>query len=305
MADLLRIILGGSPVPSSVIKYGSVTSKQGGKYAEAQILSSDSGGSKGTEPADDPPIWSAVQERKSDDNKRAYVQGHLLNHNVHGPGKRFNMTPITYSANAEHKEGIEKEIKERILDNDEVVSYKVTAEYGDHPESADYKRLSSKPEADRTADEKWQLQVLEADRQLAIRFVFDARTLKQGADGKWEPDKDIKYSPVENTIPTKAPGPGGRVVEKRLYRLSINNPGGSEAEKKEALLKLEGMGDKRAGALAAKLGGGKSYRSWAELIDDKDVPGVTEALVERWKAATNEAGERLVYFSGETIWKED
>lgn len=305
MADLLRTILGGAPVPPSIIKYGSVTSKQGGKYAEAQILSQDGGGSKGSEPADDPPIWSAVQDRKSDENKRAYVQGHLLNHNVHGPGKRFNMTPITYSANAKHKEGIEKDIKERILDNAEVVYYKVTAEYGDHPDSADYKNLKDKPEASRTTDEKWQLQAMETDRELATNFVFDAHTLEQGEKGKWEPGKDIKYPHVENKIPTKAPGPGGNVAEKHLYRLSINTPGGTLEEKKEALLKLEGMGDKRAGDLAAKLDKGKTYRSWAELIEDKDILGVTEALVDKWKAATNEVdGKRLVYFSGDTIWKE-
>jgi hypothetical protein len=65
----------------------------------------------------------------NDENKRAYVQGHLLNHNVYGPGKRFNMTPITYHANDEHKRGIEKDIKDLVLYNStpEVVYYQITA----------------------------------------------------------------------------------------------------------------------------------------------------------------------------------
>lgn len=40
-----------------------------------------------------------------------YIKGHLLNHNVGGPGKDFNMFPITASANKAHLMAIETTVK--------------------------------------------------------------------------------------------------------------------------------------------------------------------------------------------------
>ncbi|MCI0489628.1 MAG: DNA/RNA non-specific endonuclease, partial [Blastocatellia bacterium] len=299
--ELLEIMLGAAAPPPSIINYGAVTAEQGGTRAEAKVLSQDSGGSKGSEPADDPPIWQAVQHRKSDDNKRAYVQGHLLNHNVHGPGKRFNMAPITYTANAEHKNGIEEEIKKRVLVQNEVAYYKITAVYGTHPTSPDYTKLTSKAASTLTPDEQIQLRAMEADRKLPLRFEFDAHTLKND-NGKWIEDKKISYAPVENEIPKKAPGPGGTVHVERLERLSINNPVGGSHTAEEALLHLENIGGVRAAALLAELTKRK-FTSWTEVVARK-IPGVTDDLIEKWQDQTVPGtSQRLVYFHGETIWK--
>ena len=40
-----------------------------------------------------------------------YIKGHLLNHNIGGPGKRFNMFPITASANKTHLTAVETTVK--------------------------------------------------------------------------------------------------------------------------------------------------------------------------------------------------
>ncbi|MEJ7679329.1 MAG: hypothetical protein WKG06_16020 [Segetibacter sp.] len=41
-----------------------------------------------------------------------YVAGHLLNHNLHGPGYTWqNLTPLTQTANGEHVRRIEKNLK--------------------------------------------------------------------------------------------------------------------------------------------------------------------------------------------------
>lgn len=193
-------------VPASIIKYGPLTAEQGGTKAEATILSKNSGGSRGTTPRDNPPIWTAVKHRKSDENKRAYVQGHLLNHNVHGPGKRFNMTPITYKANSEHKVGIEKEIKSLVNDknNPTVVYYKVTVEYKGHPDSPDFKALKAIPINQRTKKQIKQLAMMKADRKLATQFSFIARTLVF-KNNIYVKGKSISYSPVKNEIPKKKP----------------------------------------------------------------------------------------------------
>ena len=204
-AELIKVLSGATALPPSVIRYGALTAEQGGMEAEAKILSKDSGGSKGTTPRDKPPIWTAVKKRKSDSNKRAYVQGHLLNHNVHGPGKRFNMTPITYAANSDHKNGIEKRIKELVLDKTDpkVVYYKVTAKYRGHPDSADYTELKNEP--NRTSKQQKELDMMEADRKLASQFEFVAHILNP-KDGKYtEKGTPISFPPVQNVIPKSKP----------------------------------------------------------------------------------------------------
>jgi len=54
-----------------------------------------------------------------------YIKGHLLNHNIGGPGKDFNMFPITGSANGEHLRAVEKDVKSWVLGGDKV-DYEVT-----------------------------------------------------------------------------------------------------------------------------------------------------------------------------------
>ena len=301
MAGYLEIMLSGTAVPPSIITYKTVVSGGGGQGVEAKILSTDAAGSKGSEPADDPPIWQAVHNRMNDENKRAYVQGHLLNHNVHGPGKRFNMTPITYKANDEHKRGIEQDIKEFVLDKKQVVYYQTTATYGDHPKSPDYIRLSSLAPANRSPLENDQLRTMEADRKLCTQLSFVAHTLKP-AGTNWTADKTITHGPVKNVIPQKAPGPGGAVSVAQLQRLSINNPESPKANKsgKDALLRLPNIGSARADAILAERGK-RSFKSWDDVVDR--VAGVTRELVDQWAQQKTPGGDRLVYFQGETIWK--
>nr|WP_294860582.1 DUF4157 domain-containing protein [uncultured Fluviicola sp.] len=51
---------------------------------------------------------------------KKYIKGHLLNHNIGGPGKDFNMYPITASANKAHLMGIETQVKNWVSSGDTV-----------------------------------------------------------------------------------------------------------------------------------------------------------------------------------------
>lgn len=53
-----------------------------------------------------------------------YIKGHLLNHNIGGPGKSFNMFPITASANKTHLTAVEKTVKDWV-GKGKTVDYKV------------------------------------------------------------------------------------------------------------------------------------------------------------------------------------
>ena len=90
------------------------------------------------------------------------MQGHLLNH-VHGPRVSTKFS-ITYTANSDHKLGIEEKMKTLVLMKKKAVYYKIHAVYGAHPDSPAFLQLKNKSEAERTDLETGQLKLMEADR---------------------------------------------------------------------------------------------------------------------------------------------
>jgi hypothetical protein len=101
-----------------------------GKEMIAEPLSMIPGNTVGSEPSEVSNLWQAVNKRSG-----KYVQGHLLNHNVHGPGISKNLTPLERTFNSNIMEGkIERKVKEWVFNTRMVVSYKVNVEYGNHDE---------------------------------------------------------------------------------------------------------------------------------------------------------------------------
>jgi len=77
----------------------------------------------GTKVDDWPPWWSAVAPTGS-----FWVQGHLLNHNLGGPGEARNLTPITKRANSRHNAWVE-EIAKGAARTGKMIDYKVLPTY--------------------------------------------------------------------------------------------------------------------------------------------------------------------------------
>ena len=71
--------------PPSQIKYTGKQMWNGdfdGKTMKAKV-SINPGGSSGSVPQEESKLWNAVSARKG-----SYVRGHLLNHQLHGPGEK-------------------------------------------------------------------------------------------------------------------------------------------------------------------------------------------------------------------------
>ena len=115
--------------PPSVIEYGPLTAEGGGNWMSATVLSRKN--RKGSRPQDKPTIWLKARRRAND----FYVQGHLLNEDLGGPGRAYNLTPISnHKANTDHHTYVESKIKPLVLQSPyHVIRYNVTAIYGTHP----------------------------------------------------------------------------------------------------------------------------------------------------------------------------
>jgi len=157
-------------VPVSNIKYAAPGKLGEGTNMTASILTEKHPPGSGVD--DDPEIWSGLGSLIK---TKHYVQGHLLNHKLGGEGKRFNLTPINRTANANHLNQVEKHVKRWVDKEKWAASYVVTPVYGTQPETAEYKRLKglkrpSRGDADRLGECK-------AERRLATRFDYRAAIL--------------------------------------------------------------------------------------------------------------------------------
>lgn len=88
-----------------------------GRGMRVQIVHTVPPGGTGTGAASGHVSWQALRKRKaiSTTGKPLYVQGHLLNHLLGGPGENFsNLTPLVGSANGEFERDAESYIKNRL-----------------------------------------------------------------------------------------------------------------------------------------------------------------------------------------------
>ena len=123
-ADESDLLVKTKVVPTSGAKADTV---------EANPLTYLPGNTVGTPPKQDPPGWShAVNiDTDPDTNKRRshWVRGHLLNENLHGPGERWNLVPITQQLNSEMKGSSERDAKKAIATKGNVIYYKAAVTF--------------------------------------------------------------------------------------------------------------------------------------------------------------------------------
>ena len=73
--------------------------------------------------------WPSWWAKNAPKDNQYWVRGHLLNHNVGGPGEKRNLTPITKKANSAHHSTVEKVIKLANETGGNSIIYEVTAVY--------------------------------------------------------------------------------------------------------------------------------------------------------------------------------
>jgi len=194
-------------LPASVIKYDEPRSDGGAIKMTASILSKHH--PKGTPVQDkDTPIWADLTP-KMYHPRGPYVQGHLLNRNLGGEGRRFNLSPITNSANQKHLNDIEDTLKTMVDKprKSKVVRYMVEAIYprsisaSKHPVSKRYQTLLDMPKSQMTDKQEKEKAMYDAEQRLCHRFEYEAWELKQNPDsGEWVDDKEIKKGHVDNNL---------------------------------------------------------------------------------------------------------
>lgn len=119
--------LSAENIESEKPDYSAPDSKLGGVEMTAHFLTPKH--LEGSRVTVKPPIMNEIQKKR--DGTRLYVQGHLLNRLLGGPGNDIkNLTPLTYKANGDHERDAESEVKSLVHGNPkQAVFYQVKVIY--------------------------------------------------------------------------------------------------------------------------------------------------------------------------------
>src|SRR5262249_47751174 len=108
-----------------------------GSFMDAYLYDDDK--PQGSAPSVRPSWWAAMMADPGTDKawvSNNVVQGHLLNHNLGGPGDDMrNLTPFAKSTNSQHHSYVEKAAKE-IKARGNILHYTVSVDYSKSPPSA-------------------------------------------------------------------------------------------------------------------------------------------------------------------------
>lgn len=242
--EIVRLLssVGLSAVPASVITFGKTTilGDTVGVKMTANPLSINPGGHVGSQPFEYSNLFKAVNQRGD-----TYVEGHLLNHHVHGPGAKENLIPITRSANTTMESQAESTVKKAVLSENKIVKYVVEAGFGQSTRRN-----------------------IPAEAELPTQLVMNAVELEAQGDS-WVPGPNVLLNnvPIENRLPPD--------TDAGLIRVEVNLSKASAAD----MQNIPGIGPtlaERIVSLRTSLGG--RFRSYDQL---SAADGIGEKTVER------------------------
>ena len=255
-------------------------------------------GKPGSEPTvSNNPYWQRLRRRKQG-NRTYYVRGHLINHNVHGPGNTWeNLTPITQEANRRHEREVESKVKQAV-DQGQTLSYEVKAEYGRRVNTS----LLSAIERDVRADARTKAlrkDIVEAEQALPLRLVCTVKRKQGQGYENWISNYPIPNAPAQDS-PDDYQVEEGPALRYRLLRLNLSQPvpegfqGDARQVALEAYTQLPNIGPQRAAVLfemRARLLGPEQTR---EALTQR---GISVNYMDAWQSAAFE-----VSYTGATRW---
>ncbi|WCT10371.1 eCIS core domain-containing protein [Mucilaginibacter jinjuensis] len=218
---------GNEIVPPTHVDWAPATVLGGpvGHVMTAQPLSFNPGPYSGSEPSSSgaTELWEKVKVRQG-----SYVQGHLLNHHVHGSGGlKENLVPIRGPFNTQMETNVETVVKNRVIGNKEVLYYRVEAVFGGQPNRVnvpeegllptqllfDVKTMRKKAGATGATGTDWEIDpasanlaagwatrdhVLDPDSPPAVAAMLDAATLLANATTELGTTPSLTYSQFKN-----------------------------------------------------------------------------------------------------------
>lgn len=172
------------PTNLSGDNYGNNSGNTEGKYVKADPLSINTM-TAGSKPSKDGRLMKSIRTRAGKHSK-SYVQMHLLNDLVFGPGQLWNMTPGPKQSNSDMEKKIETPLKSAVLGKGLMIQFEATVNYKSDPMAASLKDIQQAPD-------KYRFNTITFK---AKEYVYDH------AASKWQlgPAQDSDVKAINGTI---------------------------------------------------------------------------------------------------------
>jgi hypothetical protein len=143
--------------------------------------------------------YDKLNARRTSSGASYYIRGHLLNHNIGGPGSWDNMVPLSRTGNSSHESSVENQVK-AAFDAGAVIEYKVvpsSQKYNSGKSSLISAIDSSNDDGPTKATKK---QIVEAESNVPKSLDTEAYTMKKTRNNNFERDRKIVKKKVDNPV---------------------------------------------------------------------------------------------------------
>ena len=283
-AKFMSFTATGKPSPPI---YGPTTNQFGSSASVVRMTKSIP---KGSAPSKSGGPWNILAKRGGN-NSSYYVRGHLLNHNIGGPGNTWqNLTPLTQEANNRaddsHLRGFEADVKQAVLHapTPRAVHFVCVANYGRGARESDAQKFEdpADPQYARLgkADAETVAKIIRAEVHVPLSVDCRAREL----DATGRPGTEVWSHKVDNDIKTgldKYTVWDGASTKKDPFKVNTD----SDTVIEDLILDVKGLGPKTYERFKAEREARKKIRKKRFFMTEKE-------LTEPPTATEKEAGRR-------------
>ena len=219
------ILFGGGDLPKWLTPdYGGPNSAGFGTSMKIKILTRQDMPA-GSEPTQAPQtVYDKLNKRRKAGGSFYYVRGHLLNHNIGGPGEWNNMTPLTLSGNHQHEAQVELLVKAGVKSG-AIMEYNVKPTYVKRGGSIG---LIAEARKGRTVQGMQDIQdIVQAEDFVPEKLEINARRMERSGPDSFKTVKSDSWTianPVERTPDSYQLSDSQKIVAVRINALTDASP---------------------------------------------------------------------------------
>ncbi len=189
-----------SPIPEENIVWGGKIGSFGSSMSIKYLKSKTTGSDSSNLPFEENQV---LMQRKTDRGIKFYINGHLLNANLHGPNDWKNLTPLTHKANSDHKTMIENPLKNALptAGNPEFIAFKyvVIPNYSRGVNSSLISQVENSQNDYVQANKDTIIEIIRAERYVPVSLRAESVELED-VNGSWVEKSSGNYN-ISVTIP--------------------------------------------------------------------------------------------------------
>lgn len=142
--------------------------------------------------------YDKINRRKTSTGASYYIRGHLLNHNLGGPGQWTNMVPLSRTGNHQHEAEVESQVK-RAYDSGTVIEYNVVPVFTSRNDKGSLLQAIDASGEDATSKQH-KREIVTAEDFVPTGLRCEAYALRKVGENQFERQQSLVSKTVNNPV---------------------------------------------------------------------------------------------------------